>query len=159
MWELLVAFPLKGERWMRALYIIGAIIAFVPGALFIFEQVFSIHLLDWNTELYPDMLTWSYYTTAWIYNLVVAALAIVGCILGWAMKKPSGIFLLIAAGFSMVLGIYGFVSANPIGLQYSYFATWGAGSFAGITLEAIFIAVGGILCVINTVMLKSSKKA
>ena len=142
---------------MRALYIIGAIVGFVPGALFIIEQVFSIHLVDWNPALYADTLEWTEHTSGWIYNLVVAALAIVGCILGWAMKKPSGIFLLIAAGFSIVLGIYGHVTANAIGFQYSYFAMWGVGSFAGITLEAIFIAVGGVLCLAGFLTSKPKK--
>jgi len=89
--------------------------------------------------------------------VIVGALALVGCILGWATIKPSGIFLLISAGFSMVLGINMFITLNPVGTRYSYFAMWGVGPFAGITLEAIFIAVGGVLCMINTVKNKPGK--
>ena len=96
------------------------------------------------------------YIQGWVCNLAVGILAVIGSILAFLSKKAGGVLLLVAGLISIVLGIIFAVSGytHVTYWQYSYFATWGviaplSNLFAGISLEALIITTGGIICLVS----------
>ena len=130
--------------------IIGGIIGFIAGWFILGYAIW------YSRVVFSPTLGSLAHISGWIWNLMVAILAIVGGILGFLSKKPSGPILLAAGLFSMVLGII-YWSTNYALLetwQYSYFTLWGlswpeSNLFLGISIEALLITIGGVICFIG----------
>ncbi len=130
--------------------IIGGIFGFIGGwFILIFAFTYSL------TVFSPTLGSLAH-ISGWIWNLMVAGLAIVGGILGFISKKPSGPILLSAGLLSIVLGIV-YWSTNYALLetwQYSYFPQWGlswpeSNLFLGISIEALLITIGGVISLLS----------
>jgi hypothetical protein len=129
--------------------IVGGILGFVGGWFILF---FSI---TYSLTVFSPLGSFAH-ISGWIWNLMVAILAIVGSILGFMSKKPSGPILLAAGLLSIVLGII-YWSSNYALLetwQYSYFTRWGlswpeSNLFLGISIEALLITIGGVICLLS----------
>jgi hypothetical protein len=129
--------------------IIGGILGFVAGWFILF------YAITYSITVFSPLGSLAH-ISGWIWNLIIAILAIVGGILGFLSKKPSGPILLAAGLLSIVLGII-YWSTNYALLetwQYSYFTRWGlswpeSNLFLGISIEAIFITTGGIVCLVS----------
>lgn len=130
--------------------IIGGIFGFIGGCFILFYAIWYARVV------FSPSLGSLAHISGWIWNLMVAILAIVGGILGFLSKRPSGPILLAAGLFSITLGII-YWSTNYALLeawQYSYFTLWGLGwpesnLFLGISIEALLITIGGVICFIG----------
>jgi len=123
---------------------VGGLLALI-GGLFIVVQMF----LDWS-------LVWGYYSVAIMINLAVGGCGLIGGVFGMKAQKGAGVLALIVGILSIVLGIvFIYVTGNFNLWQFSLFSeTMGIGyTFinigAGISIEAILIAVGGILIIVG----------
>ncbi len=122
---------------------VGGIIAIICGMLLLVQTIM-------NTDIY-----WTFAAYGIVINLLIAGFAIIGGVFGAKGQQGPGFLALIAAVLSIVLGIV-FVSGGAVNfnlLQYSFFMeTVHIGNpnvnlFMGISLEAILIAIGGLVIV------------
>jgi len=131
---------------MSAGRVFGGIIALIAG---IFILTYNFAFVDLGVlNLGGD------FAFAWFINLIVAAFALIGGILGLASKNGGGVALL-AGILALVLGIIGslVVPLSVMFFQYSLFSNLThVGPWYGITLEEILMLLGGII------MLASSSK-
>jgi hypothetical protein len=134
---------------MSAGKIIGGILGFIGGWFILF------YAITYSLTVFSPLGSFAH-ISGWIWNLMVAFLAIIGGILGFLSKKPSGPILLSAGLLSIVLGII-YWSTNYALLetwQYSYFTAWGlswpeSNLFLGISIEALLITIGGVISVLS----------
>jgi hypothetical protein len=130
--------------------IIGAILGVLGGSFILFYALYYAPIA------FSPLLGSLAHISGWIWNLMVAVLAIVGAILGFISKKPSGPIILAAGIVSIIFGII-YWSTNYVLLetwQYSYFTLWGLSwpernLFLGISIEALIITLGGVICLIS----------
>jgi hypothetical protein len=127
---------------MGGLNTLGGFLALI-GGLFILVQTF----ISWSG-------LWVIYPYSLVINLGIGGCGLIGGVFGMKGQRGSGFLALIVGLLSIVLGIIAiYVYWNPNLVQISLFTTTiGLGTedinlFAGISLEAILITVGGI-CVI-----------
>ena len=121
---------------------VGGLLAII-GGLFVLVQLF----INWS-------LVWGFYSTAVLINLAVGACGLIGGVFGMKSQRGAGVLALIIGLLSIILGIvFIYLSGNYNLWQFSLFSeTMGLGIpylnlFAGISLEAILITVGGVLII------------
>jgi len=123
---------------MSAGRVIGGLIALIGG---MFVLIMCIINMQIAFSLGSD------YIVAWLINLLMGLLALIGGIMGLASKKGGGIA--VAAGLLVFfLGILSFTTLSLYILfyQYSLFQTYMAiGKWYGISLESILMILGGII--------------
>ncbi|MDD1777923.1 MAG: hypothetical protein LUQ65_07110 [Candidatus Helarchaeota archaeon] len=123
---------------MSAGRVIGGLIALIGG---MFVLIMCIINMEAVFLMGGDALV------AWLINLLLGLLALIGGIMGLASKKGGG--LAVAAGLLVLfLGILSFavLSLWTLFYQYSLFDTYmDIGKWAGITLESILMILGGII--------------
>jgi len=127
---------------MGSLSTLGGLLALI-GGLFILVQTF----ISWSG-------LWVMYPYSLIINLGIGCCGLIGGVFGMKGQRGAGFLALIVGLLSIILGIIIiYVSWNPNLLQISLFTTTiGIGTedinlFAGISLEAILITVGGIFII------------
>jgi hypothetical protein len=77
---------------------------------------------------------------------MVLVLGLIGCILAFLARKPSGVLLLVSGVISTFFGLlHYFVPSQPTE-QYTFLATIGLGLFFGIMIEVLAIVIGSIIC-------------
>jgi hypothetical protein len=138
--------------------VIGAIITTIAG---IFVLIFNFAIVDLRSLSFGDGSA-----LAWIINLIIAILALVGGIMGLTSKTGgtraypilfgrrtqilavNSLIALAAGIISILLGIFGKIitQISTILAQYSLVSyLWRIGPWFGITLEAILMLLGGII--------------
>jgi hypothetical protein len=127
---------------MGGLSTLGGLLALI-GGLFILVQTFILWSVLWGT--YPYEI---------IINLIIGGGALIGGVFGMKGQKGAGVLALIVGLLSIILGIIViYVYWNPNLVQLSLFTeTMGIGTedinlFAGISIEALLITVGGIFVI------------
>ena len=122
--------------------ILGGFIAFIGSFFIVFYAI--IYLSSTEVNL----------TNGGI-NLTIGLLALIASILGIASKKAGGKFALIIGLISISFGIISFLAPALQGILLQYSWLWVQMNFnyliffAGITLEAILISLGGLLIIIS----------
>ncbi|NVM30052.1 MAG: hypothetical protein HWN65_14510 [Candidatus Helarchaeota archaeon] len=122
--------------------VVGGVLALIGGLLVLITCLLSIGVLGLGEP----------YSTAWIINLVVAAIALLGGILGLAKLRAGGFLLLLIGMVSIVCatiaGTAPYMSYNWWAFeQYSLMAWLAGGHVKYISLEAALMVVGGIIIV------------
>lgn len=82
----------------------------------------------------------------WIINLLIGVLALFGGLIGFG-TRATGALVIICGIVSLILGIlaYAIIDFAILFGQYSVFSIYlEVGPWAGITLEAFFMIIGGI---------------
>jgi hypothetical protein len=127
--------------------VVGGIIALIGGALILIHCIIATNLLtDFGTN----------YAIAWIINLLVALLAIIGGILGLA-SKSGGIPALIAGLIALLLPILAYVIGD-LNIAQMFSQLSGIYYYTGfflftlpspmsmiVSIESLIILVGGII--------------
>ena len=126
---------------MSAGRIVGGILALVAGALLLIALFWA--MARWGLEFNDPIILW---------NLAVAALIIVGGILGLAKVKIAGGILALVGGGLSILGSLLFLLGvlwyfMPLSFFYFIIATEFTYVFA---LEAIIAIVGGIILLVSS---------
>ena len=122
--------------------VVGGVLALIGGLLVLVTCLLSLGVLGLGAP----------YSTAWIINLVVAAIALLGGILGLAKLRAGGVLLLIIGMasilFASIAGTAAYMSYNWWAFdQYSLMAWLAGGHVKFISLEAALMVVGGIIIV------------
>jgi len=93
------------------------------------------------------------YVVQWLWNLAIGILAVLGCIIAWASEnKASGILLILAGVLAIAMAINFYITPIPGMEPYSIIALWvPALSTWPVTLEGLFLLLGGIICVATKV--------
>jgi hypothetical protein len=87
------------------------------------------------------------YLTQWLINFLIAILGTIGGILGIANKGSGGALALIAGLFALICEILFYINPGTFMVfsQYMLLETWLSFVIAYVTLEGIFMTLGGII--------------
>lgn len=121
--------------------IIGGLIALICSLLIIIQTVILMEYIKIGESIF----------IAWIVNLIIAVLIIIGSILSFVDKGGTGLVLVMGA-ISITLAITSSMSIDLMFLlmQFSFLGmTLDIGPFMGITLESIIVVIAGIIIVIS----------
>jgi len=126
---------------MSAGRIVGGILALVAGALLLIGTLWVVAV--WSSD-FTDIFV--------LYNLGMAALMIVGGILGLVkLKTVGGILALVAGGMSIVGGLLAFMGEIWDLIPSSFFFVLYPSEFTYFfALEAIIAIVGGIILLVSS---------
>ncbi len=134
-----------GKLKMKAGRVIGGLIGLIGGMLVLIMCILNLQIV-FSPYFGGD------YIIAWLINLGIGLLGLVGGIMGLASKKGGG--LTITAGIlALFLGILSFstLSLYIMFYQYSYFSTYVLiGKWSGISLESILMILGGTIMLANS---------
>ncbi|GAG89423.1 unnamed protein product [marine sediment metagenome] len=86
------------------------------------------------------------FLASWIINLFIGVIILIGGLAGFGTRK-TGAVVIVCAIISIILGVIGaaFIDVAVLFGQYSLFQGYmSVGPWQGITLEAIFAAIGGL---------------
>ena len=129
---------------MNAAKITGGLLALIGGAFILIQALLFADVAFMSSE----------YTIAWLINIALLSLAISGGILGIVGKKAGGILALISGVLAICLGIITvYVTYTEMMRPFSFFTStldWFSPPdhiFAGISIEALLILVGGIVII------------
>ncbi len=127
---------------MSGVKVIGGLLA-IFGGIFILIQIIR------------DIDAFSMVPYAFILNFAIGGAAIIGGVFGIKGQSGAGEVALLAGVLSIVLGIIWASTMNDNLWQFSLISgSFNIGSpgfnlFSGVSLEAIFIAVGGVLVMVG----------
>ena len=130
---------------MGAGKIIGGIIGMV-GAILIVNVIINRLTIG---GLFGDVMA----VSNWAFYIAVVTLAVIGSIIAWTSgKKASGILLILAGVLAIAMAINFYITPIPGMEPYSIIALWvPALSTWPVTLEGLFLLLGGIICVATKV--------
>jgi len=123
---------------MSAGRVLGGILAFIAG---IFVLIMCFLFMEAYFGLGGN------YAIAWVINLLIGLMALVGGIIGLASKSGGGAAM-VAGLLSFILGILSSVVVEFIVLfnQFSLFEVYTSiGPWLGITLECILMIIGAVI--------------
>ncbi len=122
---------------MSAARVIGGLIALFGGFLVLLACLMTTDAIALG----------GVFLTQWLINFLIAILGTIGGILGLANKRSGGGLALIAGLFAIICEILFYV--NPLNFmvlsQYMLLETWLGFVIQYVTLEGIFMSLGGII--------------
>ena len=121
---------------MSAGRVIGGLLAFFAGLLVMIIVVVNIDAINLGGS----------FLAGWVINLIIGILVVFGGLIGFGSRSP-GALVIVCGIVSMILGIFSALVVDLAVLfgQYSTFQIYlSVGPWTGITLESIFMVIGGI---------------